>query len=144
MLWTHCSSTGPVILVFNYHVNFLSVMGHDLLNESNTFALNPKPVVLWRLFEPLNPKPFSSPHATIQNYSKWGSNKACICCLPVSCVRSILLLEWERKQTRWIYHSELVEKIILKWKISSFYVDIVKKARYCIIKNRNQLEFFSF
>ena len=52
MLRTHCSCTGPVILVFNYHVNFLSVTGHDLLNESNTFTLNPKPVALWRLFKP--------------------------------------------------------------------------------------------
>ena len=52
ILRTHCSSTGPVILVFNYHVNFLSVTGRDLLNESNTFTLNPKPVALWRLFEP--------------------------------------------------------------------------------------------
>ena len=52
VLRMHCSSTGPVVLVFNYHLNFLSVTGHDLLNESNTFTLNPKPVVLWHLFEP--------------------------------------------------------------------------------------------
>ena len=52
MLGTHCSSIGPVILVFNYHANFLSVTGRDLLNESNTFTLNPKPVALCRIFEP--------------------------------------------------------------------------------------------
>ena len=68
MLQTRCFSTGPVILVFNFHVNFLSVTGRDLLNESNTFTLNPKPVALWRRFGvSLNPKPFSSPRATIQN-----------------------------------------------------------------------------
>ena len=52
MFRTYCSCIRPVILVFNYHVNFLSVTGRDLLNESNTFTLNPKPVALWRLFEP--------------------------------------------------------------------------------------------
>ena len=46
MLRTYCSSTGPVVLVFNYHVSFLSVTGRDLLNESNTFTLNPKPGAL--------------------------------------------------------------------------------------------------
>ena len=138
MLRTYCSSTGPVILVFNYHVNFLSVMGRDLLNESNTFTLNPKPVALWCLFEP------EAIFFSTCYYSKRGSSKACIRCLLVSCVRSILLLAWEQKQTRWIYHSKLVEKSVVKWKISSFYVDIVKKARYCIIKNWNQLKFFSF
>ena len=68
--------------------------------------------------------------------------KRCIRCLLVSCVQSMLLLAWERKQTRWIYHFKLIEESTLKWKISSFYVDIVK-AGYCIIKNRNQLKFFS-
>ena len=72
----HCSSTGPVMLVFNFHVNFLSVTGRDLLNESNTLALNPKPVALCRLFEP---DAISSPHATIQN--KAAAKRVSAACL---------------------------------------------------------------
>ena len=92
MLRTHYSSTGPVILVFNYHINFLSVTGRDLLNESNTFTLNPKPVALWHLFEL---KPFSSPHAAcaIQNEAEQQSVyplSACIVCSidTFTCVRT--------------------------------------------------------
>ena len=68
-----------MILVFNYHVNFLSVSGRDLLNESNTFTLNPKLVALWHLFEP---KAISSPRAAIQN-------EAAAKCVSAACLYSL-------------------------------------------------------
>ena len=77
MLRMHCSCIGPVILVFNYRVNFLSVTGRDLLNESNTFTLNPKLVALWCLFEP-EAIFFSMCYYSKQGSSKNGVSAACL------------------------------------------------------------------